>query len=70
MLESCRRSRKKTGKVEGADEVDVRDEKEGTEMKTLRPINRCMFEGLYPRGPAVDYDFLLARRMLTCLLSI
>ena len=53
-------SRKKTEKVEGADEVDVREEKEGTEMKTLRPFYRCMFERLYPRGPAVDYDFLLA----------
>ena len=54
-----RRSRKKPEKVDGAEEVDVLEEEEGTEIKTLRPINRCMFEGLYPRGPAVDYDFLM-----------
>ena len=29
------------------------------EVKTLTPMIRCMFEGLYPRGPALDYDFLM-----------
>lgn len=55
-----RRSRKTMEKTTGAEEEDVPEEEQGTEIKTLEPINRCMFEGLYPRGPAVDYDFLMA----------
>ena len=54
------RSRRNTEEATGAEEEDVPEEEEGTEIKTLEPINRCMFEGLYPRGPAVDYDFLMA----------
>ncbi len=53
------RSRRKPGKSDGADEVEVPEEEVGTEMRALQPINRCMFEGLYPRGPAVDYEFLM-----------
>ena len=53
------RSSRKTEKLDGVEEVEVLEEKQGTEIKTLRPMNRCMFEGLYPRGPAIDYDFLM-----------
>ena len=52
--------RKKTEETTGAEEEDFPEEKQGTEIKTLEPMNRCMFEGLYPRGPAVNYDFLMA----------
>ena len=44
----------------GAEEEDVPEEEQGTEIRTLEPMSRCMFEGLYPRGPAMDYDFLMA----------
>lgn len=60
-------SRKKTERTTGAEEEHVLEEEQGTEIKTLEPINRCMFEGLYPRGPAVDYDFLMAPENLDLL---
>lgn len=53
------RSGRKTEESDGADEVDVPEEKVGTEKITLKPMNRCIFEGLYPRGPAVDYELLM-----------
>ena len=53
------RSGRKTEKSDGADEVNVPEEEVGTEKITLKPMNRCMFEGLYPRGPAVDYELLM-----------
>lgn len=53
------RSKKKTDILDRVEELDVLEEKEGTEIKTLESRNRCMFEGLYPRGPVVDYDFLM-----------
>ena len=54
-----RRPGTKTQKTDGADETDVPEEEVGTEKITLRPMNRCMFEGLYPRGPLVDYELLM-----------
>ena len=54
------RSGKKTENVDRAEALDVPEEKQGTEIKTLRPMHRCIFEGLYPRGPALDYDSLMA----------
>lgn len=53
------RQRKKTDNLDGAKEIEVLEEVPGTEIRTLKPMNRCMFEGLYPRGPAIDYDFLM-----------
>ena len=53
------RSGRKTEKSDGADEVNVPEEEVGTEKITLKPMNRCMFEGLYPRGPAVGYELLM-----------
>ena len=37
------------------------------EVKTLRRITRYMFEGMYPRGPAVDYDFLMDKKNIAYL---
>ena len=45
-----------------AQTMEVREEKKGTKTKTLESMNRCLFEELYPRGPAVDYDFLMDHR--------
>lgn len=53
------RQRKKIDKSDGAKEFEVLEEEEGTVKITLKPMNRCMFEGLYPRGPTIDYDFLM-----------
>ena len=50
-----------------AEEEDVPEEERGTEIRTLEPMNRCMFEGLYPRGPAMDYDTLMAPENLNLL---
>ena len=61
------RSKRKPSKSDAADEVEVPEEEVGTEMKTLRPICRCMFEGLFPRGPAVDYEFLMDPRNVNLL---
>ena len=45
----------------GAEEEDLPEEEErGTETRVLEPMDRCLFEGLYPRGPAMDYDSLMA----------
>lgn len=55
----ARRFTNKKEKVDQAEDLDILEEKEGTEMKTLKSMNRCMFEGLYPRGPVIDYDFLM-----------
>ena len=35
------------------------EKKERTQITSLEPIDRCMFEGLYPRGPVVDFDSLM-----------
>lgn len=53
------RSEKKVEKVDRGEALDIPEEVSGTEIKTLEPIDRCMFEGLYPRGPVVDYDLLM-----------
>ena len=59
------RSREKKNST-GTEEEDLPGEERGTEI-TLEPISRCMFEGLYPRGPAIDYDFLMAPENLDLL---
>ena len=60
-----RRSREKKNTTRA--EEDVPEEERGTEIRTLEPVSRCMFEGLYPRGPAMDYDFLMAPENLDLL---
>ena len=60
------RSREKKNRT-SAEEEDVPEEERGTEIRTLEPLSRCMFEGLYPRGPAMDYDFLMAPENLDLL---
>ena len=52
-------SEKKVEQGERGDALEIPEEELGTEIKTLEPIDRCMFEGLYPRGPVVDYDLLM-----------
>ena len=52
-------SEMKSEKVDRREALNISGEEVGTEIKTLEPIDRCMFEGLYPRGPAVDYDLLM-----------
>ena len=42
------------------DDEEVPEEEQGAEIKILEPTNRCLFEGLYPRGPSMDYDLLMA----------
>lgn len=51
---------KKSKGVDGAEEPDVLAERVGSERITLEPLARCMFEGVFPRGPVVDYDFLIS----------
>ena len=53
------RSEMRIEKVDRREALDIPEEKVGTEIKTLEPIDRCMYEGLYPRGPIVDYDLLM-----------
>ena len=53
------RSEKKRDQVIRGEALYIPEEKEGTQIKTLEPIDRCMFEGLYPRGPVADYDTLM-----------
>ena len=53
------RFREMMDKLGRAEEPDFVDESEGTEMRTLKTRNRCMFECLYSRGPAVEYDLLM-----------
>ena len=60
------RSREKKDAT-GAEEGGVPEEEQGTKLRTLEPMNRCMFEGLYPRGPAMDYDYLMAPENLEML---
>ena len=61
-----RRSRA-TNSTTDPEEEDVPEEEQGTEIRTLEPMSRCMFEGLYPRGPAMDYDLLMAPENLDLL---
>lgn len=51
---------KNAKRVNGAEEPEVLQEREGTEKLILQPLDRCIFDGLYPRGPALDYDLLLS----------
>ncbi|KAL2053353.1 hypothetical protein ABVK25_006347 [Lepraria finkii] len=51
-----RNSPKNSEGVDGAKEPDVLTEQIGSERITLEPLARCMFEGVFPRGPVVDYD--------------
>ena len=53
------RSEKRTEKIDQGKDLNIIEEKDGTEIKTLEPMDRCIFEGLYPRGPVVDYEFLM-----------
>jgi Mg2+ and Co2+ transporter CorA len=55
-----RNNPKKSEGVDGAEEPDVLAERVGSERITLEPLARCMFEGVLPRGPVVDYDFLMS----------
>lgn len=55
-----RNTPKKSKGVDGAEEPDVLAERVGSERITLEPLARCMFEGVFPRGPVVDYDFLMS----------
>ena len=52
-------SEKKRDQESRSEALFIPEEKEGTQIKTLEPIDRCMFKGLYPRGPVVDYDTLM-----------
>ena len=52
-------SEMKRDQVNRSEALYIPEEEEGTQIKTLEPIDRCMFEGLYPRGPIVDYDTLM-----------
>ena len=53
------RPEKEKDQVNRGEALYIPEEKEGTQIKTLEPKDRCMFEGLYPRGPVVDYDTLM-----------
>ena len=52
-------STKKPETVDRGNEPGISEKGEETEIQVLKSMNRCIFEGLYPRGPAVDYDFLM-----------
>ena len=53
------RSGMKIERVDPREVLDIPEEEVGTEIKALEPIDRCIFEGLYPRGPVVDDDLLM-----------
>ena len=50
----------------GAEEQAIPEEEQRMEI-SLEPMSRCMFEGLYPRGPVMDYDILMAPEDLDLL---
>lgn len=50
---------RETDALDWAEKPDIVEESEGTAPRSVISRNRCLFEGLYPRGPAVDYNFLM-----------
>ena len=53
-------TRKKSEGVGGAKEPDTLAEPVVSKWIRLKPLARCMFEGIIPRGPVVDYDSIMS----------
>ena len=53
-------TRRKSEGVNGAKEPDNLVEPVVPKWIRLKPLARCMFEGIIPRGPVVDYDSIMS----------
>ena len=53
---------KKTKAFYGVEEPEIIEERVGAEKIILQPLDRCVFDGLFPRGPMMDYDLLFSTR--------
>ena len=47
---------------QGSEEPVVFLKREGTEKIIMQPLERCVFDGMFPRGPILDYDKLFSTK--------